>query len=203
MSTGEGGVRKLAVWLVKHAARVSPADRREWFEAMINELEHIPRGASALRWALGCAVVSYVGRMQIMTRSFTSLPRWLVCVEMAVCLVPLTLLFVAVLGSTARGVMRLEDGMLYGSATVLGPVGLAVALRVLFASGGGVGRATTTLLGLLAAWTVLAYSGQVLHSGVAFTGWWREFVLIALLPMVAVVHLLQINSHRRGGLAIA
>ena len=83
-----------------------------------------------------------------------------------------------------------------------GPIGLAVALRAVFFTGVSVSRTTTTLLALLAGWTVLAYSGQVLHNG-TFLSAWREYVLIALLPAVAVMHLVQINTHRRAPPAIA
>ncbi len=203
MSSGQANARKVAVLLVKHAAWVSPPDRKEWSQAMINELDHVPRDTSALGWALGCTFVSYLERIHTMTRSMTNLPRWLLSLEMMVCLVPLTWLFVAVLAMMARGRMPLEFGILAGSATLLGPIGLAVAMRIVFATGGSVGRVTTSILGLLAAWTVLAYSGQVLHSGIPLSGWWREFVLLALLPCWAVVHLLQINSERRAPTAIA
>jgi hypothetical protein len=33
--------------------------------------------------------------------------------------------------------------------------------------------------------------------------WWREFVLIAVLPALAVIHLVFINSQRRGSLIAA
>ena len=197
MTPGEASTRKLAVLLVNHAAWILPPDRKGWSRAMINELDHIPRAASALWWALGCTFVSYLERIHIMRRPLTDLPRWLLSLEMALCLIPLTWLFVAVLVMMARGVMPLEYGILSSSAALLGPIGLAVAMRIVFVTGGSVGRATTTILALLAAWTVLAYSGQVLRSGTPFSGWWREFVLIALLPSWAVVHLLQINSERR------
>ena len=189
--------------LVRHAAWVSPPGRKEWSHAMINELDHLPRGASVLRWALGCASVSYLERMNIMTRSLTNLPRWLLSVEMAVCLVPLTWLFMAVLAMTAKGRLPVEYAILSCSATVLGPVSLAVAMRIVFVSKGSVGRVTTAMLPLLAAWTVIAYAGQLLHNGIPFTEWWREFVLIALLPGWAVAHLLQINSERRTTAALA
>jgi hypothetical protein len=202
MSSREANTRKVAVLLVKHAAWVSPPDRKEWSQAMINELDHVPHDLAALRWALGCTFVSYLERIHTMTRSLTNLPRWLVSLEMAVCLVPLTWLFVAVLSMMARGRMPLDYGVLVGSATLLGPVGLAVAMRIAFVTGGSVSRATTMALALLAAWTVLACSGQVLPLG-AFLSTWRDYVLIALLPVSAVVHLLQINSERRATTAIA
>jgi hypothetical protein len=203
MTSGEAKARTVAVLLLKHAAWVSPPDRKEWSQAMINELDHVPRDVSALWWALGCTFVSYLERIHIMTRSLTNLPRWLLSLEMALCLVPLTWLFIAVIAMMGRGRMPLEYGILAASATLLGPIGLAIAIRVVFLIGGSVGRPTTTILALLAAWTMLAYSGQVLHSGAPFSGWWREFVLLAILPSWAVLHLLQINSERRAPTAIA
>lgn len=197
MTYGEAKARKAAALLVRHAAWASPAERKDWSHAMINELDHVPRGAAALRWALGCVLVSYLERMNVMTRSLTSLPRWLLSLEMAGCLVPLTWLFLAVLAMTARGRLPVQYGILAGSATLLGPICLAVAMRVIFARKGSLGRVTAILLPLLAAWTVVAYGGQLLHNGTPFSEWWRDFVLIALLPSWAVVHLLQINSERR------
>jgi uncharacterized membrane protein YhdT len=195
-------MRKVAVLLLKHAARVSPPARKEWFQAMINELDHVPRDTSALWWALGCTLVSYLERMRSMTRPITNLPRWLLSLEMAICLVPLTWLFIAVLSMVARERMSLEYGILAGSATVLGPIGLTVAMRIVFVARGSVGRATTIALALLAVWTVVAYSGQVLQDG-TFLSTWREYVLIAVLPVLAAVHLLRINSERRAPTAIA
>lgn len=203
MIFGEAKARKMAALLVRHGAWVSPAQRKLWSRAMINELEHVPRGASVLRWALGCVLVSYLERLNIMTRPLTNLPRWLLTLEMAVCLVPVTWLFIAVLTTTAQGRLPVEYGILSGSATLLGPVCLAVVMKIVFAGKSSVGRATTALLPLLAAWTVVAYGGQLLHNGSAFSQWWRDFVLIALLPSWAVVHLLQINADRRTTAAIA
>lgn len=164
---------------------------------MLNELEHMPRGASALSWALGCTLVNYWERISMMTGSLNSIPRWLLSLEMAVCLVPLTWLFIAVLAMTVRGVMPLELGILVGSAALLGPIGVVVAVKIIFLSGGSVSRTTATVIVSLAAWTVLACCGQVISSGAPFSDWWRDLALIALLPAWAVVHLLQINAGRR------
>lgn len=196
MIVGPAGARKTAALLIRHAAWVSPSNRKDWFRAMSNELDHMPGGASALKWALGCAYVSYLERILIMPRSLANLPRWLLSLEMMICLVPLTWLFIAVLATTGRGALPLEYGIVIGSATLLGPLGLAVALRVVFLSEGSLGRATTIVLALLAAWTAVAYTGQLLHNG-TFLSMWREFVLIVLLPAWAVAHLLHISSQRR------
>jgi hypothetical protein len=138
-----------------------------------------------------------------MIGSLAHVSRWLLSIEMAVCLIPLTLLFMAVVTATAHGFMPLQFGILAGSATLLGPVGLLFGARIILAPTGSAGRTTTTLMAFLAAWTVIAYSLQVLHGGAAVSEWWRAFVLIAILPTWAVAHLLQINAARRALAAVA
>jgi hypothetical protein len=141
-------------------------------------------------------------RIYAMPRSLTNLPRWILSLEMALCLLPLTGLFIAVLAMTASGRMPLQYGILAGSGALLGPIGVALAARIVFVSGAAVGRTMKAVVLLLAAWTVLAYSAQIMH-GTAFAGGWREFVLLALLPSWAVVHLLRISAERRTLAAMA
>lgn len=203
MTCGKANGRRMAVVLLQHAVWISPPARKEWTHAMLNELEHIPRGASALSWALGCTFVSYRERVFVMSSSLSNLPRWLLSIEMAVCLVPLTWLFIAISAMVARGVVPLEYGVLSGSAALLGPIALVVGLRISFFPSGSVSRTTTFVMAFLAAWTLLACSGELIHSGASFSQWWRDFVLIALLPTWAVIHLLQINAARRAVVAIA
>lgn len=201
MRHGKAAARAAAALLLEHAARVAPRHRRQWLQAMANEMDHIPDDTSALWWALGSTFVSYLERVDNMIRSSMSLPRWLLCLEMAVCLGPLAWLFAAVLAMTGRGAMPLDYGIPLTSAALLGPLGLVLALRTVFFRGSPVGRATAILLALLAAWTVLEYTGQILHG--AFLSTWRDYVLMALLPPLAVAHLLQINFQRRATRAIA
>lgn len=44
----------LAAWLMQLTALLLPAHRREWGDAMLNELACIDSGRESLRWALGC-----------------------------------------------------------------------------------------------------------------------------------------------------
>jgi hypothetical protein len=123
---------------------------------------------------------------------------------MLVCFLPLTLLFTAVVSRGLHGGFTLQAGLLYSSGAVLGPIGLLAALRSIFFKSGGVSRATIAALCLLAAWTLAAYSAQILTFGQShLSDWWREFVLIAVLPALAVIHLVFINFQRRGSLIAA
>jgi hypothetical protein len=193
--------RSMARGLLRHAAMAAPKERADWAQAMINEFDHLSPDTSAVGWAAGCLFVCYTERIRAMIRPLESLPRSLFIVEMLVCLLPLTLLFLAVVQRGLHGGFAPQAALLYGSATILGPVGLAAALRSIFFKPGGMSRAAIAGLCLLAAWTFAAYSAQILTFGQShLSDWWREFVLIAVLPALAVIHLIYINSHRHGSL---
>jgi hypothetical protein len=194
--------RGAALLLLDHAARVAPVERKDWSAAMRNELDHIADTA-VLRWAAGCTWVSYQERMGAMTRSLTTVAPWLLCLEALLCFVSLTWLFVAVLIMAARGAMPPELAILYGTGCVLGPIGLGVTVRTVFISAGAMGRIASTVLVVLAVWTAIAYTAQVAHNALPLAGWWREYVLIVILPCWAVFHLLRINSERRTAVAVA
>jgi hypothetical protein len=196
--------RRAARALVRHAAKVSPGERAEWAHAMINELDYLSPDMSAVGWALGCIVVCYSERIRTMIRPFESLPRWILVLEVLVCFLPLALLFFAVLQTGTHGGFTRQAFLLYCSGTVLGPVGLAAGFRSIFFKDRRMSRAALTGLCLLAAWTLAAYSAQILTFGQShLSDWWREFVIIAVLPTIAVIHLVSINSRGRGSLVAA
>jgi hypothetical protein len=196
--------RRIARSLVMHAAVVSPAERGEWVQAMINELEYLSPDMSVVGWALGCIFVCYSERMRAMIRPFESLPRWILVLEMLVCFLPLALLFLSVLQTGAHGGFYPQSFLLYCSGTVLGPIGLAVGFRSIFFKARRMSRASLVGLSLLAAWTLAAYSAQILTFGQShLSDWWREIVIIAVLPTLAVLHLVSINSQERGSLVAA
>jgi hypothetical protein len=196
--------RRIARSLVMHAAVVSPAERGEWVQAMINELEYLSLDMSAVGWALGCIFVCYSERIRAMIRPFESLPRWILVLEMLVCFLPLALLFLSVLQTGAHGGFYPQSFLLYCSGTVLGPIGLAVGFRSIFFKARRMSRASLVGLSLLAAWTLAAYSAQILTFGQShLSDWWREIVIIAVLPTLAVLHLVSINSQERGSLVAA
>ena len=195
MKALQGVTRRVARGLLKHAAMVSPGERAEWAQAMSNELDYLSPDMSAIGWAFGCLSVCYSERIRAMVRPFESPPRWVLVLEMLVCFLPLTLLFSAVVQRGLHGGFTPQAALLYGSATILGPLGLAAALRSIFAKSAGMNRAAIAGLCLLAAWTLAAYSTQILTFGQThLSDWWREFVLIAVLPILAVLHVAFINS---------
>jgi hypothetical protein len=194
---------RIARGLARHAAVALPGERAEWAQAMINELDYLPPDLSAVGWALGCIFVCYTERIRAMIRPFEHLPRWVLVLEVLICFLPLALLFSAVLKTEAHGGFTPQAFLLYFSGTVLGPVGLAAGFRSIFLKSRGMSRATLAGLGLLAAWTLMAYFAQIVTFGQShLSDWWRDIVLIAVLPAIAVLHLVSLNSQRRRSLVV-
>lgn len=177
---------------------IAPGERAEWAQAMSNELDYLSPDLSAVGWALGCLWVCYAERTRAMVRSLDFLPRWFLVAEMVVCFLPLTWLFSAVVQRGFHGGFTVPETLLYGSASILGPLGFAAAVPSIFSESRAMNRVTITALCVLTAWTLAAYSSQLLNFGHGrLSEWWQEFVLIAVLPTLAALHVVFINSHRR------
>ncbi len=59
-------MRRIALALIEHAARILPAARAPWAEAMRHEIHHIEKDREALVWAIGCVFASYVERARVL-----------------------------------------------------------------------------------------------------------------------------------------
>jgi hypothetical protein len=188
---------RFALGLTAHAARVLPPERSEWSKAMIAELDHVPSAGAAIRWAIGCVFAGYIERLRSMTYPIGGVARWLLSLEMLICFVPITLLFVAVIFSAMRGALSMPTSLLYASATLIGPIGLVISALVLVLKR-TIGRVTSIALCLLAAWTFVSYLSLVLsnHSSRP-SDWWQILVLVAFLPALAVAHLTFIAGGAR------
>lgn len=122
------------------------------------------------------------------------LPRWLLSMEMLLCFVPLTFFTVVLIVASLNGAMPIQTAVLNLSAAVVGPIGLLVAFRMIVLRRPTISRSLSVLLCLLAAWTLLAFALLAVGGSGSVSEWWREFVLIALLPAIGCVHLILIGS---------
>lgn len=201
---------RIARALVAHAARVAVSDHAAWIAAMSHELDHLSKSESALSWALGSVLVSYTGRMRIMIRSAADWPRWLLMLEMLLCLGPATAYFIFVSVSTVQsytlfpyqGYTLLQTGLIFGFPTLIGPIGLLSAYRTLFSRTYGPGSVLTTLLWLLAAWTLTTFVALLVHFRIGVMAWCAMLLPFALLPALAVAHLAWLGSIRRRAAAV-
>jgi hypothetical protein len=192
--------------------RVAAPDHNEWTTAMIHEQEHLPPDASALSWALGCVFVSYRGRLRAAIR-LPRLLRWVALLMiLLVCLGPPCANFINVVVSTAYGYPPfpgaralpytvMQEGLIFGSATLIGPIGLAAALWTLASP---THRPGTMFMAVL--WTLTALS--TVYVGVpAQSAEWRAVATpgqiptlilnFELLPALGVALLQRLDLRRR------
>ena len=191
MNTPSSFLRRAAAGLVRHSASILPKNRSHWAHAMAAEFDHIPGNAEALRWALGCVLASYAERIRIMSDVSLPVSRWVLCSEMLFCFTPLTLCFLTILAYWER--LSGLEAAIYLSTALLGPIGFAIAFKSIVLNRPALSKAGYWILCILATWTLLAYPLHVLaNSGGHALDWWREFVLIALLPALAATHLIYL-----------
>jgi hypothetical protein len=190
---------KIARALATHAVRVAAPDHAEWTKAMMHEQAHLPPDASAVSWALGCVCVSYRGRIRAMIRLPHAL-RQVALLVILLCLIPASWSFTYVASNIAQD-YPLSPGtrLILGSATLIGPIGLAVALWTLASPSHRPGKMLMVVLCALTAWaiTMLRLSAQyplVTHAKPGFTMILMNFVL---LPVLGVALLQSLDVRRR------
>jgi hypothetical protein len=204
---------RVARGLVAHAERVAALDHADWIEAIAHELVHLPPGEAVMSWALGCVLVSYTGRVRAMIRSPANWPRWLTVLEMLICLGPVTAYFVLICVSTVQGytlflptqgLTQIQEGVIFGSAALIGPVGLMAAWSALFSRTQVLGRSWTVVLALLIAWALSACVALLGYFHLELAAWFGLYCLpFVLLPAVAVVHLAWLGLIDRRSLTVA
>ncbi|HEV2703667.1 MAG TPA: hypothetical protein VGV09_18725 [Steroidobacteraceae bacterium] len=211
MSPRTNPTSRLARALTAHAVRVAGPDSAEWATAMMHEQEHLPPDASALSWAFGCVSVSYRGRLRAMFR-FPAPLRWVALfILFLVSLGPPLANFIQIAVSTAQGhplswaatlhLSVLQEGLIFGSATLIGPIGVVAALWTLLSRAHRPGRTFMVVLWTLTAWAAV-YVGLPAQSAE-----WRAlatsraiFSLIlsfVLLPALGVALLQWLDARRR------
>lgn len=183
--------RRIAVGLVNHAVRVLPAERVEWARAMVSEVDHIANDFEALRWALGCALASYLVGVDRMMRSKFDVARWLLGSEILVCLGPLTLLWMAAIYVVLLGEARGASILVPTIVGTLGPIGLFLGLRAVVLRR-SVSRASFAILAV--SFAVVAALQLVKPDATWFAFEWRVLMLNSILPGIACAHLALIAS---------
>jgi hypothetical protein len=202
---------RIARALAAHAVRVADSAHAEWAKAMMHEQEHLPPDASALSWAVGCVFVSYRARLRAMTRLPDLLDEALLATSL-VCLAPACWNFIHIAVSTAQGyplfpgvpalpyTLR-QAGLIFGSATLIGPIGLAAALWTLWSPAHRPGTMFMVALWMLTAWAIymLRLPPQYPLLTHAAPGTEVSTILLnfVLLPALGVALLQWLDARRR------
>jgi hypothetical protein len=156
---------RIARALAAHAVRVADPDQAEWATAMMHEQEHLPADVPVIAWALGCVSVSYRGRLRAMSR-FPHPLRWLALLAIFLfCLAPASWNFIYIAvsavqgyplfaGSNASPSTLMPAELVFGSATLIGPIGLAATLWTLSSPAHRPGTTLMVVLWTLTAWAI-------------------------------------------------
>jgi hypothetical protein len=174
---------------------------------MRNEIEHLPHDRDALFWAVGCIVASYLERSRTMVVGTFRISRLVLAVETLVCFFPLTWLFGAL---ASRGVYGFAgplpmDAWFFTmlSVAAIGPIGLVIAFKSAVLGRPRLSRAAEAVLCVSAAWTFLAYGGQMLERSAWLSAHPDRvfdalglFVMFAALPVLGAAHLVYVSRTR-------
>jgi hypothetical protein len=185
---------RIARALAAHARRVAAPHHEEWATAMVHEQEHLPPDASELSWALGCLWVSYNARLRAIAR-WSNLALLILFVF---CLTPPCWNFIYILGTTPHEPLA---GLLFGSATLIGPTALAAVLWTLSSPAHRPGKMFMVVLWALTIWALwmLRLPAQyplLTHT----TPEWYVFTIIlnfVFLPALGVAVLQVLDARRR------
>jgi hypothetical protein len=192
--------RKIARALAAHAVRVGATAHAEWTKAMMHEQEHLPPDASAVSWALGCVYVSYRGRFRAMIRLPNGLRRVALVGILLLCLIPASWSFIYVASNISQD-YPLSSGarLILGSATLIGPIGLAAALWTLASPPHRAGKMLMVVLCALTAWatTMLSLSARYPLLTHAKPGFTMILMNLVVLPVLAGALLQTLNVRRR------
>ena len=91
-------------------------------------------------------------------------------------------------------------GIIALTVTATGPIGIIVAFRAIVLARSSQNKFATAALCILAACSGLIYSLHIVMEGDPIHAW-REFVLIALLPVFAIGHLVYLARSVAGNVA--
>lgn len=194
-----------ARWLFALARRVTPAARREWWEAMRNEADYLP-AHGATRWASGCLYAALQERLNMNTGNLR-ISRWVMLVETLGCFGFMTLgWFIVTFGPSglvrhtpdivSKYYLSYPGGAFIFSMVALGavvglvgPIGLILGLRYVVS---GRGLANRRLAGLLLAAPLVYVVASVLGYFVGPPDWQGNpalGVMCVLLPVIGIAHL--------------
>ena len=201
---------RLSGWMMDYCVRNLPAARVDWAEAMRAEFAEIDGSLERLSWATGCFITAYRARRKAMSNS--SISRSVLLLAWVFSFAFLTFAFIVWIPLAYTNLTDAEMMHAYSvdrqpiffviSAMellrcLIGPVGLVLIYRLLANETRTDARVTITLIG------VLILCGVALQIAYAYqAGWssvfshWREFVLLSVLPSIALAHMHLFSAHR-------
>ena len=194
-----GGV--LLLWmsrmLLRHALQVWPPTSSNWASAAANETAYVEGPSESLRWSIGTVKASYQQRVSSMSLRDPHIPRPILLLEVLICFVPASCLWICSSSAVARNIVPLPDGICLITAASIGPIGLMTFGRLLFGKTSLPHQRWRTVLTWSACWTATVFLLSPVTT-IPLSGLpWRDCVLLLLLPLIGAAHysLLAQNTH--------
>jgi hypothetical protein len=214
---------RLAIVLLKIATWLLPQSRAEWARAMLSEMHNLNDNRQAVLWAAGCCITGIKERMYAMISDKLKISPWILCPELMLCFVPLSIGWLDAVFS-GSGVTRLNFDVIqryFLSAPggpialammialaffgVLGPVGLIAAFRLVVLGHPMRTRWLRTAMvvgplfyGVLTLMFRFAVGGSVAFNfnAVDAFDYWSGVLLLSFLPAVGAVHIILFGPER-------
>lgn len=198
MKREESLIRRMAILLVSHAAKVLPPKREEWARAMVNEIDFLTEDRIALKWAIGCVYTSYWERVADMSVGTLRVSRAVLTVEMLMCFGIPCMVFFGMLFHIGNFIPFNRDlfSVFLFTASLIGPVGLNFAFRFIALKRNVLGKSVVAVLCVLATWTLMVHGIAIwIAAELPNTSTeWSAVFLLAVLPALGVAHLIY-NSN--------
>lgn len=188
MKTTDFALRSISRMLAGHAWRACPPGRAKWIAAATSELDSITNSYESLIWSLGTVWASYKERLCAMSIAEPQLPKPLLTLEVLICFLPSSLLWVWALTAATNHVLPAGAALCLASAASIGPAGLAFFGQVALGISWSRGKYRSVALTFLAGWSSVAIL-LLPSTPTPFRELpWRESVLLIVLPLLGVAH---------------
>jgi hypothetical protein len=185
--------------LLRHALQVWPSSSLNWAAAAANEIAYVKGPGESLRWSIGTVKASYQERLRSMSLRDPQIPRPILLLEVLICFVPASCLWICSSSAVVRNIVPLPDGICLITAASVGPIGLTTFGRLLFGKPSLRHQRWRLVLTWSACWTATVFLLSPVTT-IPLSGLpWRDCVLLLLLPLVGAAHysLLAQNTHFR------
>lgn len=186
--------------LFKCASKIMPENRSDWIKAMKVETEYLSSDVQALIWALACVKTATTERVKIMKTGTLRVSRFVLSLEVLCCFIPVSIVLTDLIYTAFKLQFSYENEIIFVYTAIvfclIGPVGIILGLKFLLQKSFNIGKRLKPLLSILAIGIVLIsfWFIQITSGNVSLVDSWMVFILIALMPAMAIFHMIYLSQ---------
>lgn len=205
-------IRIFINFLLECVLKIMPENRSVWGQAMKVEIQNQTDDIQALKWALGCLKTSTMERIKTMKTGTLRVSKTVLSLEVVCCFIPVSFVFAQliyeILNSISHGGGFTNPNtvemliMIFTAFTLIGPIGIILGLRYLLGGAINLGVILKPILTILAAGIVIVgliwlMTFEDMIEMARFDDWWLAISMVALMPALAIFHLLYLSQGKR------